>query len=78
MPVYVSLEGFPSNESLRMTGYLPAFVGSMRPGAAIEKLRCEWDWCWRIDSIQGSWMWRLMLEDRGGVRAGTEWAGILT
>lgn len=29
MPVYVSLDGFPSSSGLRSTGYFPTFVGSI-------------------------------------------------
>lgn len=31
MPVNISLDVFPSSPSPRMTGYLPATVGSIRP-----------------------------------------------
>lgn len=33
MPVYVSFGSLPSNASLRTTGYLPTFVGSIIPAS---------------------------------------------
>jgi hypothetical protein len=76
-PVYVSLEALPSKASLRMTGYLPAFVGSTIPGAAIADMGSVAR-CWT--SVDRGSVWRVVVgKDRGLSGQGTEsWQGSFT
>lgn len=72
IPVYASLEVFPINSSLSMTGYCPGLVGSNIPGAAIARRVGDADRSGGV--VRWWWKWRLRWRETGdGSRRAGNW-----